>query len=76
MCFFFVVFAYRRTNIVKCIRIVVDNIYRLCKCVQYAITAALNHEKNDRHSERITKIKPFINRHSWEGINYPSEKNG
>ena len=52
-----------------------DHIYRLCKCFQYAITAALNDEKNNRHSERITKIKPFINRYSWEGINYPSEKN-
>ena len=24
--------------------------------------------------ERITKIKPFINKYNWEGINFPSEK--
>ena len=24
--------------------------------------------------QQITKIKPFINKYNWEGINYPSEK--
>ena len=24
--------------------------------------------------QRITKIKPFINKYSWEGINFPSVK--
>ena len=23
---------------------------------------------------RITKVKPFINRYNWEGINFPREK--
>ena len=27
--------------------------------------------KNDPY--RITKIKPFMNKYNWEGINYPSE---
>ena len=31
------------------------------KSFQYAVTVALNHEKLGKHSERITKIKPFIN---------------
>ena len=31
------------------------------KSFQYAVTVALNHEKLEKHSERITKIKPFIN---------------
>ena len=29
---------------------------------------------NRKHSDRITSIKPFINRYKWEGINFPSEK--
>ena len=29
-------------------------------------------QKKDR--QRITKIKPFINKYNWEGINFPSEK--
>ena len=27
-----------------------------------------------KHSGKITKIKPFINKYNWEGINFPSEK--
>ena len=44
------------------------------KCFQYAVTVALNHEETEKYSERITKIKPFINKYNWEGINFPSEK--
>ena len=25
---------------------------------------------------KISKIKPFIDKYNWEGINYPSEKDG
>ena len=31
------------------------------KCFQYTINAALNHEEVERHPERITKIKHFLN---------------
>ena len=27
-----------------------------------------------KHVERITKIKPFISKYKWEGINFPPEK--
>ena len=27
-----------------------------------------------KHGERITKIKLFVNKYKWEGINFPSEK--
>ena len=30
------------------------------ECFKHAITAALNHEKIGKNSQRITKIKPFI----------------
>ena len=39
-----------------------------------AITVALNHEEIGKHSERITKIKPFINKYNWEGIQFSSGK--
>ena len=35
----------------------------------------MNYEEIKKHSQRITKIKPFINKHKWQGINFPSEKN-
>ena len=44
------------------------------KCFQYALTVALNHEKIVKNSERITKIKPLINKYKQKGINFPSEK--
>ena len=44
------------------------------KCFQYVVTLTLNHEEIGKHAERITKIKSFINKYNWEGINFPSEK--
>ena len=42
------------------------------KCFQYTVTVALNHEEIKKDPERITKIKPFINKYKWKGINFPS----
>ena len=33
-------------------------------CFQYAITVALNHRNINNHPERITNIKPFINKYN------------
>ena len=44
------------------------------KCFQYVITVTLNHKEIKKDLQRITKIKPFINKYNWEGINFPSEK--
>ena len=37
-------------------------------CFQYAITTALNHQNIEHHSERISKIKSFINNCNWKDI--------
>ena len=42
------------------------------KCFQYALTVALNHEQIKDHPERISKIKPFIDKYNWKEIDYPS----
>ena len=42
--------------------------------VFYAVTVTLNYEEIKKDPKRITKIKPFMNKYNWEGINYPSEK--
>ena len=44
------------------------------KCFQYTITVALNHEEIAEHSQRISKIKPFINKYNWKERNFLSEK--
>ena len=44
------------------------------KCFQYAVTVGLNHEEIKKGPQRLTKIKLFINKYNWKGINFPSEK--
>ena len=44
------------------------------KCFQYIGTVTLNYEEMKKDPQRITRIKPLINKHNWEGINFPSEK--
>ena len=41
------------------------------KCFQYAA----DHEHIEKNLQKIWKIKLFINRFNWKGINYPSRKN-
>ena len=41
------------------------------KCFQYAVTVAFNSEQIGKHAEIITKIKPFINKYKYDGINFP-----
>ena len=43
------------------------------KCFQYTVTIVLNHEEIKEDPQRITEIKPFINKSNWEGIQFPSE---
>ena len=41
-------------------------------CFQYSITAALNYRNIGHHSERIYKLKPFINNYNWDDIEFPA----
>ena len=43
-----------------------------CKCFQYAVTLALNLDKINKNSQRISKIKPFIEEYNWKDIDFPS----
>ena len=36
--------------------------------LKYAGTFAINHEKIRKHSERISKIKPYIDQYHWKDI--------
>ena len=44
------------------------------KCFQYATTLALNINSIDKHHQRISKIKSFINNYNWNDINFPAAK--
>ena len=43
------------------------------KYFQYIATAAVNYDKVKWNPERVSDIKPFINKYNWEKINYPSK---
>ena len=36
-------------------------------------SVALNYEETESHPEKVSNIKPFINKYNWKGINYPSK---
>ena len=42
------------------------------KFFQYAVTLALNLDKINKNSPRISKIKPFIEEYNWKDIDFPS----
>ena len=44
------------------------------KCFQYATTLALNFKKINKHPQRVSKIKPFIENYNWNDINFPANK--
>ena len=41
------------------------------KCFQYAVTLALNLNRINKHPQRISKIKPFIDQYIWKDIDFP-----
>ena len=41
------------------------------KCFQYAVTLALNLDEINKHPQRISRIKPFINQYNWKDIDFP-----
>ena len=42
------------------------------KCFQYAVKLALNLDKIKKDPQRVSKIKPFIEKYNWEDIGFPS----
>ena len=44
------------------------------KYFQYATTPALKFNKIDKHRQKISKIKPFIDNYNWNDINFPTAK--
>ena len=41
------------------------------KCFQYTVTLALNLDNINKHLQRISKIKPFIDQYNWKDIDFP-----
>ena len=41
-------------------------------CFQYTLTVPLDYEQINDHPERISKIKPFMDKYNWIEIDFPS----
>ena len=39
---------------------------------QNALDDALNYQNIERDPQRISKLKPYINKYNWEGIDFPA----
>ena len=39
---------------------------------QDALNDALNYQNIETHPKRISKLKPYINKYNWEGIDFPA----
>ena len=42
------------------------------KCFQYAVTLALYLDRINKHPQRVSKIKHFIDQYNWSDIDFPS----
>ena len=42
------------------------------KCFESAITVALNHREISKNPQRISKIRPHINKYNWKDIDFPA----
>ena len=45
-------------------------------CFQYALTVALYHQKIVNNPQRISQIKPFIDRYNWKEKDFTSHSKG
>ena len=39
---------------------------------QNALNDALNHQTIENNPQKISKLKPYINKYNWEGRNFPA----
>ena len=43
-------------------------------CFQNALNDSLCYQKIKKHSQKISKLKPYINQYNWKGIKFLSDK--
>ncbi|XP_057308440.1 uncharacterized protein LOC130646281 [Hydractinia symbiolongicarpus] len=42
------------------------------ECFRWALVAALHHEDIAKDPQRISKLRPYIDRYNWQGIEFPT----
>ena len=58
----------------ECLRSKKESIANGDNCFQNALNDALNYQTIETHPERISKLKPYINKYNWKDIKFLSDK--
>ena len=61
-------------NWIKKKKATINPINKKDKCFQYTIRVVLTYDEIGKHPERLTKIKPLIDKYKWEEKSYLTEK--
>ena len=71
-CYYFAVKNLSELNSLGWLRDKKEAIIKNNNSFQNALDDALNYQNIETHPERISKLKPYINRYNWEGIEFPA----
>ena len=45
------------------------------ECFKWGVIAALHHNDINNHSEKVSKLKPYIDQYNWDGLEFPMSIN-
>ena len=71
-CYYFVVKNLSELNSLGYLRGKKEAIISADNSFQNALDNALNYQTIENHPERISKLKSYINKYNWEGIEFPA----
>ena len=71
-CYYFAVKNLSELNSLGCLRAKKEAIINGDGNFEYALDDALNYQTIEKDPQRISKLKPYINKYNWEGINFPA----
>ena len=72
ICYYFVVKNLTEINSLGWLRGKKEGIINNDSSFQNALDDALNYQTIKTSPKRTSKLKPYINKHDWEGINFPA----
>ena len=71
-CYYFAVKNLSELNSLRWLRGKIEAIINNDNSLKNALDDALNYQTIKTNPERISKLKPYINKYNWEGIEFPA----
>ena len=72
-CYYFAVKNLSELNSLRWLRGKIEAIINNDNSLKNALDDAINYQTIKTNPERISNLKPYINKYNWEGIELPSE---